>query len=298
MDAVVDTAAMVTIISETVYGKLSPKPPVIGSTVMKAAGENLTFSANLVGPISFTTGSTTLQTHIFVGPITDDMLFGLELLKRVRAVIDLDRDLIRCNDEILPLNQESPLREPAGSGVCSLRLTHPLKLPGNCEVVIPLSLEEECRNSVNSDLLLLEPAEDLPVFVARAVYVNGKPLAVNLLNASDTCIRLPANSLLGTLHGIAEFEVIPSIREIHADAESQMDSPSKLPERLLPIWEATHSDLSPKGKERLKKLLCDHADIFASSKSDLGSFSAIHHSIDTGNADPVKLGLRRTPVHY
>lgn len=298
VDAVVDTAAMVTIISETVYEKLSPKPPVIGSTVMKAAGENLTFSAHLVGPISFTTGSTTLQTHIFVGPITDDMLFGLELLKRVRAVIDLDRDLIRCNNEILPLNQESRDKGNGRSEVSAVALPQPLKIPSNSEVVFPISLEEACWNSVNSDLLLLEPAEDLPVFVARAIYSYGKPLAVNILNASDTCIRLPANSVLGTLHCIAKDEVTPSVMKIQADAESLMDSPSQIPERLLPIWEATHSDLSPVGRERLKKLLCDHADIFASSKSDLGSFNALHHKIDTGNADPVKLGLRRTPVHY
>ena len=154
IDAVVDTAAMVTIISNSVFERLDPKPPVIGSTLMKAAGENLTFSANLIGPVHFTTGSTTLKTHIFVGPITDDMLFGLELLKRVRAVIDIDKDLIRCNDETLPLNQENRVWEP-GEEYTSLKLTQPLKIPSNSEVVVPISVE--CTNSNHSNLLFWSP---------------------------------------------------------------------------------------------------------------------------------------------
>ena len=298
VDAVVDTAAMVTIISDAIYEKLSPKPPVIGSTVMKAAGENLTFSAKLVGPIKFTTGSTTLQAHIFVGPITDDMLFGLELLKRVRAVIDIDKGWIRCNNEILPLNSENRVWEPGESEVYSLKLNKPLKIPGNSEVVIPIPLEVEFRNSANFDLLLLEPTEDLPVFVARAVYCIGNPLTVNILNTSGATIRLPANSLLGSVCQIAREEVNPSISKIEADAKSQIDSLEEIPERLLPLWDAVHSDVSLEGRERLRKLLCDHAEIFASSKADLGNFNAIKHHIDTGDADPVKLGLRRTPVHY
>ena len=127
--------------------------------------------------------------------------------------------------------------------------------------------------------------------------MNGNSLTLNILNASNTSVRLPVDSLIGTLHPLSNEDVVPSVQKIEVDTESQ-NATGEIPERFLPIWESAHSDLSPEGRDKLKDLLCSHADIFATSKYDLGSFEALHHKIDTGDSDPIKLGLRRTPVHY
>ena len=39
----------------------------------------------------------------------------------------------------------------------------------------------------------------------------------------------------------------------------------------------------------------DFKDIFADNDFDLGNFTALEHSIDTGDSKPVKERLRRTP---
>lgn len=44
------------------------------------------------------------------------------------------------------------------------------------------------------------------------------------------------------------------------------------------------------------ELVNQYSDVFASSNLDLGDFTAIQHSIDTGNSRPIKQMMRRTPT--
>ena len=46
----------------------------------------------------------------------------------------------------------------------------------------------------------------------------------------------------------------------------------------------------------LKELLLKNAEVFASSKNDLGYTDIIQHQINTGNALPVKQNIRRIPL--
>ena len=49
---------------------------------------------------------------------------------------------------------------------------------------------------------------------------------------------------------------------------------------------------------KLERLVYEYRDVFAESDFDLGSFTAVQHTIDTGDAKPIKLGMRRTPIHF
>ena len=42
-------------------------------------------------------------------------------------------------------------------------------------------------------------------------------------------------------------------------------------------------------------MLCSYADVFAQSEFDLGNFTALEHSSDTGDARPIKHRMRQTP---
>lgn len=50
----------------------------------------------------------------------------------------------------------------------------------------------------------------------------------------------------------------------------------------------------------LTKLLCEYMyeDVFSREEYDLGTFTAIKHSIDTGNAKPIRQPARRTPLSF
>ena len=57
-------------------------------------------------------------------------------------------------------------------------------------------------------------------------------------------------------------------------------------------------NLSGEQQNRFRELLEKHSSVFASSDLDLGEFSAVQHTIETGAAVPIKQKMRRTPIHF
>ena len=48
---------------------------------------------------------------------------------------------------------------------------------------------------------------------------------------------------------------------------------------------------------KFAKLLVNYVDVFASSDKDIGRTNITKHTIDTGNAKPIKQRPRRLPIH-
>ncbi|GFO20506.1 DNA damage-inducible protein 1 [Plakobranchus ocellatus] len=91
VDAIVDTAAEITVISEEVY-RLSGKRRVV-----QKAGKGQASWANLVGPISVKVET------IYVAQINDDMLLGVDYLDKYNAVIDFEDHTLQVQGEQIPL---------------------------------------------------------------------------------------------------------------------------------------------------------------------------------------------------
>jgi predicted aspartyl protease len=88
MEAVVDTAAEVTIISNEVYATLDPKPPVLRESMMHAAGRGMMVKTFVVGPVDLEIGSKSYATEVYVAPIKDDMLLGLNFMVTYGVLVD------------------------------------------------------------------------------------------------------------------------------------------------------------------------------------------------------------------
>ena len=58
--------------------------------------------------------------------------------------------------------------------------------------------------------------------------------------------------------------------------------------------------IEPESEEfrQLKEVICHFSDVFASHIYDLGNFQEIEHTINTGDAKPIKQRMRRTPVQF
>ena len=51
-------------------------------------------------------------------------------------------------------------------------------------------------------------------------------------------------------------------------------------------------------QNRFRELLEKHSSVFVSSDLDLGEFSVVEHTIETGEAVLIKQKMRRTPIHF
>ena len=87
--AVVDTAAEVTILSDRIYDSLRPKPPIIKQVTLNTAGRNMKMKGMIVGPVEMTLGDFVFQEFVYIAPIDDDMLLGVDLLRKHHATINI-----------------------------------------------------------------------------------------------------------------------------------------------------------------------------------------------------------------
>ncbi|KAH3808225.1 hypothetical protein DPMN_136578 [Dreissena polymorpha] len=81
-NAVIDTAAKVTIISDRIYHRL-PKPPrVIKKSRLNAAGSAMSMSGFVCGSLAIKLGESEFEENVNVAPIQDDMLLGLDFMRK------------------------------------------------------------------------------------------------------------------------------------------------------------------------------------------------------------------------
>lgn len=84
-----------------------------------------------------------------------------------------------------------------------------------------------------------------------------------------------------------------------SEPKSQTNGPLKeLPEHLNSLFQKSVTDLDQSQRTLLMDLLEEYKDVFAQNEFDLGSFTDIEHSIDTGFAPPIKQRMRRTPLDF
>ena len=100
---VVDSAAEVTIISDKFFQSLERKPPTKRKTTMHAAGRGMRMDAFVAGTFDLKVGSTTYRTDIYVAPIDDNMLLGLDFIFKSKAILDCAKQVLLINGEPVPL---------------------------------------------------------------------------------------------------------------------------------------------------------------------------------------------------
>ena len=292
-----DTAADATIISENMYEKLNIQNKEFENIKMHSAAENQTFNAKKIGPVKITVGKDTFSRHIFVAPIIDNMLLGMDMLKVMEAKIDIKKKTIQCKEHTLPLTQTSRLWDRGKKESFPATLAKKVKIKAGSETVVPIQVQ-----GINiRRTMYLEPLQEMPVLIARAVYTNTARPLVSFTNNSASTIHLKKGTEIGMFHQIDDSEIVTNDRITTTTKEKKNHSQTEhiLPDKLKQLWEEAGKDLlNEKEKELLKETLLEFQGVFSDNNYDLGEFDAIQHEINTGDAKPVKLGLRRTPYHF
>ena len=93
--AVIDTAAEVTIISDSIFKELQPTPPYLKKVILHTAGRDLRMDGFVVCSVTLKLGGITFPEAVYVALIQDDMLLGLDFMLRHAVDIKLND---RCLD--------------------------------------------------------------------------------------------------------------------------------------------------------------------------------------------------------
>lgn len=68
----------------------------------------------------------------------------------------------------------------------------------------------------------------------------------------------------------------------------------ELPDKVETLWQNSSEYLNQDERVQLRQLLHKYRDIFTKDEFDIRQFQGVEHTIDTGEAQPIKQRMRRT----
>ena len=77
-----------------------------------------------------------------------------------------------------------------------------------------------------------------------------------------------------------------------------LDVQSRIPEHIKDMFFCSCTHLTDEQSIEFGEVLIKFAEIFAQNDNDLGLFTATEHTIDTGDAKPIKQWMRRVPLGF
>ncbi|XP_069187217.1 uncharacterized protein [Procambarus clarkii] len=276
--AFVDTAAEVIIISQEIHQRLNPPPQVIQHITLSTAGKRMHLTGTLVGPIPLLVVGREYTVGVYVAPIADDMLLGLDFMKRYGVSIVLDKSQMILQGQVTPMKLETKDEPNPNLAPCIAKVA-----VSQYTVIPPHSVARvKCEMDKSMPQCIVEPLEDGQVPVVHTLHQDGGILKVCVLNVTGQNITLKRRMHVANAEAV--WEILPgpgpavAARVVgRVPSETQV----KLPAHMMTMVQDVEETLTAEQASQLTHLLWTFQDIFAASEFDLGSFKEVSHRIDT-----------------
>ena len=218
--------------------------------------------------------------QVLVADIVDEVILGMDLMRKFGFTIDLKNGVLRVDHEEVPIHKED-------DGLLRVVLVDDITLPECCEKVVMARIDGSLRENC---LGVMEPNYTnmgRGILIGK-VLVNAKqPTPVPLINLNSFPTKLKKGTEIGTCAPVA------AVAQCVNTAKS--DNTLKCPEKLQAMITAACKNLTSNQKDKAKKLICQYQDVFASEKGLVGRSNMVTHKINTGDAQPIKQHPRRLP---
>ena len=187
MAAAIDPAAEVTILSDKIYNSLQDQPKIWG----------MQMDTIIVGPVKLEVGSKSYCTDVYVAPIDNDMLLGLDFLKRHQTITDLKNNTFTIGDDQIPLycGPQSEIPVVAKVTVPKRTVVPPhsvMRMPGQLDV------------DLSSFIVESFPQCQGPLLVPRCFFQDGRP-TLCVFNPTESSDTLRKNAVIAQASAAQEL---------------------------------------------------------------------------------------------
>ncbi len=295
IDAVVDTAAQVTVVSLDWIRENRPSVRMGEKISLLNAAKGSTMEGWRLAAQKFSCGGTEFLVDVIVAPIVDNMLLGLDFLKRNRIVIDLGDLTVLVNGKLVPALGKKTGDQQYDVGRAAL--TRKVVVPPYTERQV--LVDSPCKGG--KTFIFESSGKNKGVLVPRVAVNADGSFPVLIRNDSPKYISFRKGHLLGYLTEVEECweeDFVPNLRSVKTESGSASPCAKKLPVHLEDVFQWSSGHLNIDEKASLFKLLEEFQDVFASGDLDIGLCSSIKHHINTGDAPPFKERMRRTPLGF
>ncbi|CAC5398292.1 unnamed protein product [Mytilus coruscus] len=146
VDAIVDTAAQVTVINFDFAKSLNPAIEVKEPVILKGAGKDNSISAKYTVRVAIKVGKTETRWRVIVADITGPVILGLDVLQHIKAVINLVDLTITVDGEKLPATVLNAKNDKIK--ICRVKLGKDVIVPPQSQVHLQAKLSGDCENDI------------------------------------------------------------------------------------------------------------------------------------------------------
>jgi predicted aspartyl protease len=312
--AVVDTGANVTVINEELAQSLG-KLNVTEHCKLSCAAQSSSMSAKRVQGINLELGKRKFVVDVYVAPITDKVLLGLDFLNAHDCIVNLKLNQIEIDGKSVQayLKRNS---DGAEYQVSCIKAPKRITVPPATIVVTTFKLKQPLDRR-KTFVFESSMTKDHPGLLIPSLCVHGSNrLPVQFINSAGRYITVKANEVLGNL--IEVDDVVESFDENSNESEisdnecdlrqiltSDVDYDvelkklqSEMPDHLKNLFERSCIELTIQQSVAVGQLLLKYQNSFSKHDLDLGCFKGIKHHINTGDAAPIRQKMRRTPLGF
>lgn len=297
IEAVVDSGAQVSVIQHTWMKRCLPTICMVERVELKGAATSSNMGANRSEDISIVVGRSQYINSMFVADISDDAILGLDWMRANKVAIDFEHGLISVGGETIAARYKQ-----GRAGLVPLSEARTIKRT----LLKPNALQQVVVRAprINQgEWMLQECVSVMGVFVPNLVVQGGDQVSIWVLNGTDNSVTLRRGCILGVLQPVTVLNHDKTA--LHIDDTLQINkimvggiTSSGLPEHLIDMCTEAQKDLTTEQSQILEHILIKHQSAFAKGDFDLGTFSAVRHKINTGDAVPIRQRMRRTPLGY
>ncbi|XP_046365604.2 uncharacterized protein LOC124141619 [Haliotis rufescens] len=305
-EAVIDSGVEMTVISDKLFCKLTDQPPTVQEVVLKNAGRHLKMKGFITDMTRIRIQGKIYRLPICVAPIEDDMLLGADFSLCHYNSINLEEQVLVVGGMEVPMM----IKSRRGPAVCGIRLASKTSIPPNSVRMVQCALPKALRQ------YMTEPDETIlgKVLIPRILHGPGKEPIICMVNPTESTVKLSEGQEVGLASEVEEINPdedpqgqgwSENTHQEEGDTDSETDYESvtstpypNLPLHLEDLYHRFSTHLKLPDRRKLAELLIEFQDVFARDELDLGNFTALEHTIDTGNAKPIKQRMRRTPLGF
>ena len=234
-----------------------------------------------------------------VADLRAEGILGLDFLETNQCAIDLPQEImkLRGSEQSIPLYRITNMKDRKCDKV-SVVLANDIYISGNAE----MELEAVIQGEVASGTMMIErrALTQKPSILLATSVVNVHANATNpmvpirLMNLSPDRITMGKGTRVASASTLDITSIVVAGVDCKSPAQSEVSDEKQ--QRLRQAVESAAGKLTQQEQEQLFAVLLNNADVFADDASDLGKTDEFYHTINTGNALPIRQPARRLPA--
>ena len=286
----VDTGSAVTIVGESVWKRTNVRSNVEeapSSPIVTANGNPLSLLGK--SEAMLTLGDVVTRYPVLIAKdLTQECIIGADFLECFKCIVDISTETLTVSGRSLPLE----ITRTSSPSSCHVSCAETTTIPGRHQMEIPAKLSYGQHESLAcTHTYMLMPKKEFMecqnLVVAHSIYSVQPQQTTITVNPSQEASIVHLNQKIGLLDPLTCVGEVCYLQ--------QKPNQSTIEEVVKQM--EVNCNLPPSERLVFRELVEEFSDIISLHNSDLGQTGLVKHTINTGDASPIKQPVRRLPFH-